>query len=123
MDPYVIVGASLAGAKAAETLREEGFDGPVVLIGDEDERAVRAAAAVQGLPARQGPARGGRPSTRPGWYDRARRRPAARQPGHARSTRPSTTVELAGGERIALRQAAAGHRLAGRAGWTCPAPT
>ena len=37
MDPYVIVGAGLAGAKAAETLRAEGFDGPVVLIGDEEE--------------------------------------------------------------------------------------
>ena len=35
---HVIVGASLAGAKAAETLREEGFDGPVVLIGEETER-------------------------------------------------------------------------------------
>ena len=35
---YVIAGASLAGAKAAETLRGEGFDGPVVLIGDETER-------------------------------------------------------------------------------------
>src|SRR5450631_3523584 len=35
---HVIVGASLAGAKAAETLRAEGFDGPVVLIGDETER-------------------------------------------------------------------------------------
>ena len=35
---YVIAGAGLAGAKAAETLREEGFDGPVVLIGDETER-------------------------------------------------------------------------------------
>jgi 3-phenylpropionate/trans-cinnamate dioxygenase ferredoxin reductase subunit len=35
---YVIVGASLAGAKAAEALREEGFRGPVVLIGDEAER-------------------------------------------------------------------------------------
>ena len=34
----VIVGASLAGAKAAEALREEGFGGPIVLIGDEDER-------------------------------------------------------------------------------------
>jgi len=34
----VIVGASLAGAKAAEALREEGFDGRVVLIGDESER-------------------------------------------------------------------------------------
>ena len=35
---YVIVGASLAGAKAAETLREEGFDGTIVLIGAETER-------------------------------------------------------------------------------------
>ena len=35
---FVIVGAGLAGAKAAETLREEGFDGRVVLIGDESER-------------------------------------------------------------------------------------
>ena len=34
----VIVGASLAGAKAAETLREEGFDGRIVLLGDEPER-------------------------------------------------------------------------------------
>jgi NADPH-dependent 2,4-dienoyl-CoA reductase/sulfur reductase-like enzyme len=34
---YVIVGASLAGAKAAETLRELGFDGAVVLIGAEDQ--------------------------------------------------------------------------------------
>ncbi len=38
-DPrYVIIGASLAGAKAAETLRAEGFDGTVVLIGAESER-------------------------------------------------------------------------------------
>jgi NADPH-dependent 2,4-dienoyl-CoA reductase/sulfur reductase-like enzyme len=34
---YVIIGASLAGAKAAQTLRDEGFDGAVVLIGTEDE--------------------------------------------------------------------------------------
>jgi 3-phenylpropionate/trans-cinnamate dioxygenase ferredoxin reductase subunit len=33
----VIVGAGLAGAKAAETLRGEGFDGRVVLIGTEEE--------------------------------------------------------------------------------------
>jgi 3-phenylpropionate/trans-cinnamate dioxygenase ferredoxin reductase subunit len=32
---FVIVGAALAGAKAAETLREEGFDGRVVLVGAE----------------------------------------------------------------------------------------
>ena len=35
---FVIVGAGLAGAKAAETLREEGFDGRVVLVGAEAER-------------------------------------------------------------------------------------
>jgi 3-phenylpropionate/trans-cinnamate dioxygenase ferredoxin reductase subunit len=35
---FVIVGASLAGAKAAETLRTEGFEGRVVLIGEEAER-------------------------------------------------------------------------------------
>ena len=35
---FVIVGASLAGAKAAETLRAEGFDGRLTLIGAEEER-------------------------------------------------------------------------------------
>ena len=35
---FVIVGASLCGAKAAEELRERGFDGRVVLIGTESER-------------------------------------------------------------------------------------
>ena len=35
---FVIVGAGLAGAKAAEALRQEGFDGRLVLIGDEPER-------------------------------------------------------------------------------------
>src|SRR3954465_7622676 len=35
---HIIVGASLAGAKAAETLRDEGFDGRVVVIGAERER-------------------------------------------------------------------------------------
>jgi 3-phenylpropionate/trans-cinnamate dioxygenase ferredoxin reductase component len=33
---FVIVGGGLAGAKAAQTLRDEGFDGRVVLLGDED---------------------------------------------------------------------------------------
>ncbi|MFD9870232.1 NAD(P)/FAD-dependent oxidoreductase [Streptomyces niveus] len=35
---FVIVGAGLAGAKAAEALREEGFDGPIALLGEESER-------------------------------------------------------------------------------------
>ncbi|MFD7547747.1 NAD(P)/FAD-dependent oxidoreductase [Streptomyces sp. NPDC059578] len=32
---FVIIGGGLTGAKAAETLREEGFSGRVILIGDE----------------------------------------------------------------------------------------
>ncbi|MEV4620922.1 FAD-dependent oxidoreductase [Asanoa sp. NPDC049573] len=38
MTAYAIVGAGLGGAKAAQTLREQGFTGPVVLIGEEHER-------------------------------------------------------------------------------------
>src|SRR5215217_5866395 len=34
---FVIVGAGLAGAKAAETLRAEGFDGRLLLLGEEAE--------------------------------------------------------------------------------------
>ena len=46
MREIVIVGASLAGARAAETLRQEGFDGSLRVVGDE---------AVEGL---EGPAGG-----------------------------------------------------------------
>jgi 3-phenylpropionate/trans-cinnamate dioxygenase ferredoxin reductase subunit len=35
---FVIVGAALAGAKAAETLRAEGYDGRLVLVGSEAVR-------------------------------------------------------------------------------------
>lgn len=34
---FIIIGASLAGAKAAESLREDGFEGRIVLIGAEAE--------------------------------------------------------------------------------------
>ncbi|WP_372664721.1 NAD(P)/FAD-dependent oxidoreductase [Amycolatopsis kentuckyensis] len=37
MDAFVIVGAGLTGAKAAETLRAEGFAGRVVLVGAEPD--------------------------------------------------------------------------------------
>ena len=37
MDRVVIVGASLAGLNAAESLRSEGFQGTITLIGDERE--------------------------------------------------------------------------------------
>jgi 3-phenylpropionate/trans-cinnamate dioxygenase ferredoxin reductase subunit len=35
---FVVVGASLAGAKAVETLREEGYAGRLMLVGEETER-------------------------------------------------------------------------------------
>jgi 3-phenylpropionate/trans-cinnamate dioxygenase ferredoxin reductase subunit len=35
---FVIVGGGLAGAKGAEALRDQGFDGDIVLIGDEQHR-------------------------------------------------------------------------------------
>src|SRR4051794_27116653 len=35
MSAFIIVGAGLAGAKAAEALREKRYDGELVLIGDE----------------------------------------------------------------------------------------
>ena len=37
-DPVVVVGGGLAGGKAVETLREEGYDGPLVLLTEEPER-------------------------------------------------------------------------------------
>ncbi|MBV9922888.1 MAG: FAD-dependent oxidoreductase [Pseudonocardia sp.] len=51
---FAIVGASLAGAKAAETLRAEGFDGRVVLFGAEEhlpyERPPLSKDYLQGRP-------------------------------------------------------------------------
>ncbi len=38
LNRVVIVGASLAGLRAAETLRNEGFDGEVVIVGAEQHR-------------------------------------------------------------------------------------
>jgi 3-phenylpropionate/trans-cinnamate dioxygenase ferredoxin reductase subunit len=46
---FVIVGGGLAGAKAAETLRGEGFEGRVVLIGSETERPYERPPLSKGL--------------------------------------------------------------------------
>jgi 3-phenylpropionate/trans-cinnamate dioxygenase ferredoxin reductase subunit len=37
-DTFIIAGGGLAGAKAAEELREQGFDGPIVLAAEEEIR-------------------------------------------------------------------------------------
>ena len=49
MATFVIVGAGLAGAKAAETLRGEGFDGDIVLLGAEPERPYERPPLSKGL--------------------------------------------------------------------------
>ena len=49
---FAIVGGGLAGAKAAETLRSEGFDGRVVLIKGGAAPSLRTTAAVKGVSAR-----------------------------------------------------------------------
>jgi 3-phenylpropionate/trans-cinnamate dioxygenase ferredoxin reductase subunit len=63
----VIVGASLAGLRAAETLREEGFAGSLTVVGDEPHPPYdrpplskqvllgRVAADATGLPMRRDP--------------------------------------------------------------------
>jgi hypothetical protein len=45
---YVIVGASLAGATAAQALREQGFTGRIVLIGQETEQPYERPALSKG---------------------------------------------------------------------------
>jgi 3-phenylpropionate/trans-cinnamate dioxygenase ferredoxin reductase subunit len=46
---FVIVGAGLAGAKAAQTLRETGFGGEIVLLGEEPERPYERPPLSKGL--------------------------------------------------------------------------
>jgi len=48
-EQFVIVGAGLAGAKAAETLRAEGFSGHIVLVGQEDHRPYERPPLSKGL--------------------------------------------------------------------------
>jgi 3-phenylpropionate/trans-cinnamate dioxygenase ferredoxin reductase component len=64
---FVIAGAGLAGAKAAETLRAEGFDGRIVLIGAETERPYERPPLSKGL--LLGTAARDEPYVHPaGWY-------------------------------------------------------
>ncbi len=95
---YVIVGASLAGAKAAEGLRSAGFDGAVVLVGDEPDRP------YERPPLSKGYLIGKDPREKifvhdEGWYaeNRVELRLGAAATGLHRRDRQ---VELAGGDRI-----------------------
>ncbi|GAB2611374.1 pyridine nucleotide-disulfide oxidoreductase [Paractinoplanes abujensis] len=46
---YVVVGGGLAAAKAVETLRDEGFTGPITLIGAETDRPYERPPLSKGL--------------------------------------------------------------------------
>jgi NADPH-dependent 2,4-dienoyl-CoA reductase/sulfur reductase-like enzyme len=48
-EQFVIVGAGLAGGKAAETLRAEGFSDRIILVGDEDVRPYERPPLSKGL--------------------------------------------------------------------------
>ena len=92
-----IVGAGLAGAKAAETLRDGGVRRPRRAARRGAAPPVRAAAAVQGLPAGHAPSATPCSCTRPDWYaehdvDLRTRRPRspAIDRGRARGRRSPT---------------------------------
>jgi 3-phenylpropionate/trans-cinnamate dioxygenase ferredoxin reductase subunit len=96
---FVIVGAGMAGGKAVETLREEGFDGRVVLLGAEPERPYERPPLSKDYLRGEAERGGVYLQEDAGWYDE-----------HDVDLRPSTPVEsldvgaraivLAGGERI-----------------------
>jgi 3-phenylpropionate/trans-cinnamate dioxygenase ferredoxin reductase subunit len=99
---FVIVGGGLAGAKAAQTLRDEGFDGRVVLFGEED------VAPYERPPLSKDYLRGdaGRDAIwaqEEGWYDA--HDVELRTGTHVAEVAPSSSeVVLDGGERIAYDQ-------------------
>ncbi len=77
---YVVVGAGLAGAKAVQTLREEGFTGDIHLVGEEGERP------YERPPLSKGFLLGKQPIDsvfvhEAHWYVREQRRPSSRHAG------------------------------------------
>ena len=57
MKTVLIVGAGLAGARCAETLRSEGFEGRILLVGEEPVPTVRAPCSLEATPGRHTRAR------------------------------------------------------------------
>ena len=115
----MIVGAGLAGAKTAEALRDEGFEGRIVLIGDEPELP------YERPPLSKDYLRGESPR------EQARVHPEGFYAEHDIELRTSTAVtaiDTARARRHALRRraarlrpAAARHRRPSRAGCRCRA--
>jgi 3-phenylpropionate/trans-cinnamate dioxygenase ferredoxin reductase subunit len=95
---FVIVGASLAGAKAAETLRAEGFDGRVVLVGEENELPYERPPLSKGYLLGNDPRESAFPHDR-AWYDEQRVELLLGQPATA-IDRAVKTVTLADGSSL-----------------------
>ena len=119
-DSILVVGAGLAGARCAETLRAEGYAGSLVVLGDEAPAAVRAARALEGVSrGHQGRARA--PAARTVFLGRSSDRAAAR--GARRRRRPaSPDGDDRGGRRSRLgRPRARDWRAAASAPFPCSA--
>jgi len=101
-DGFVIVGAGLAGAKAAEALRQQGYDGRLTLIGSEQYRPYERPPLSKGYLARSQP------------LEKAYVHPAEWYAEHEVELRTATTVSaldpaghrlrLAGGDELGYRK-------------------
>ena len=96
----MIVGGGLAGAKAAETLRAEGFDGRVVLVAEEDEVPYERPPLSKGYLLGNGGPREAARARRPSWYAGQRRRPADRRRGPPRLDPAAHRLTLDSGEEL-----------------------
>ena len=101
--PLVIVGGGMAGGNAAVALREEGFEGRVVMIAPRARGAVRSAAAVEDLHALRGGASRAGTSSPLDWYSEheVERRS---DPASSRSIRAARAVALDSGEQLAYEK-------------------
>ena len=112
---------SLAGAKAAESLRDAGARRPGRPRRRRDRPPLRAAAAVQGLPDRQGRA-GQDLRPRPRTGTPVTTSSCASAPPSPGSTASGRGRSSAGGERLGYDRCCS-PPAPSRAGWTCRAPT
>ena len=104
--PIVVVGASLAGLRAVETLRREGFDGRLVLVGAEPHLPYDRPPLSKELLA--GEWEHDRTVLRTAALRRPRPRAAARAPRPPRSTSARARSSWPAATRLALRRS--GHR-------------
>jgi hypothetical protein len=121
---FVIVGGGLAGAKAAQTLREEGFAGRIHLIGAEPERPYERPPLSKAYLTGAADADSSHVHE-PGWYDEHEVDLRLGSPA-VDLDRTRHQLTLATGRTPRLRQAAARHRsrsagLGARADAACPA--